>query len=120
MNNKLLGNAGEQMAVEYLASKGYRVLITNYRSKIGEIDVIAEKGSVLAFIEVKTRASLRYGRPSEAVDYRKQQRIIRTALLYVQKYSIDKAVRFDVLEIVCQGDKSSINHIQNAFELHGM
>lgn len=118
MNTKVLGNAGEKMAVEYLTQKGYRVLETNLQSKLGEIDIIAAKGSLVAFVEVKTRRSYRYGRPSEAVGYQKQRHIIKTAQWYAQKNRLlDRPMRFDVLEIISQGDQYSINYIENAFEL---
>ena len=79
MNNKHLGDRGESYAEDYLRRQGYRILTRNYRTKIGEIDLIADDHGTLVFIEVKTRSSVRYGIPSEAVNYKKKQKIIQTA-----------------------------------------
>lgn len=114
MNHIALGEKGETAAAEYLRRQGYAVLQQKYRARTGEIDIIGRKDGVLVFVEVKTRRSTRYGLPAEAVTYRKQQKIIQTALCYlVQTQQPDAACRFDVIEVY-EAD-GRINHLINAF-----
>ena len=113
MNRRTFGTEGESAARDYLVSKGAKILEMNYRRPSGEIDIIAKFRKTVLFVEVKRRSSLRFGRPSEAVDARKQMHILRTAQLYLQENGLDDiAIRFDVIEILPGG----INHIENAFD----
>ena len=117
MNNKKLGDRGESCAAEYLQRQGCRILMRNYRTKIGEIDLIAEDHGTLVFIEGKTRSSVRYGTPAEAVNYKKRQKIIQTAYWYLRAQHREDAVcRFDVLEVYAVGDSWIVHQIRNAFE----
>ena len=110
--NKVLGTSGETLACNYLKKKGYKLIEGNYKNKIGEIDIIASKKKVLIFVEVKTRSTLIYGNPSEAVNIYKQNKIRKVAEQFLLENKLDGfPCRFDVIEIV--GDK--INHIENAF-----
>jgi len=117
INTIKIGDLGEQAAVDYLCKNGYEILERNYRLKIGEIDIIAKKDNTFVFIEVKTRSSTRYGFPAEAVTYRKQQKIIRTAMCYLQQINQHNACcRLDVMEIfLSQLNVVKYNHIMNAF-----
>jgi putative endonuclease len=117
MNGVEKGRRGEDFAAAFLFERGYRILNRNWRLKSGEIDIIAEKSGVLVFCEVKSRSSLRYGSGAEAVNFRKQQQIIRTAMLYLQKYRLNEcACRFDVIEILDNlPEFPQIHHIINAF-----
>ena len=117
MNGVEKGRRGEDLAVAFLLQKGYRVIHRNWRMKIGEIDIIAEDSGTLVFCEVKSRSSLDYGSGAEAVNVQKQQRIMQTALLYMQHFHIiDKPCRFDVIEILKRSSKNpSIHYIPNAF-----
>ncbi len=110
---KELGIQGEVTAKEYLENLGYKIVATNYKNKIGEIDIICKDKDVLVFVEVKTRQSIKFGYPREAVNYYKQQKIRNVASGYLKfKGLYEKvAVRFDVIDIV--GEK--ITHIKNAF-----
>ncbi|CUH95633.1 hypothetical protein P22_1707 [Propionispora sp. 2/2-37] len=111
-----IGTAGETAAAEYLEHQGYSILQRQYRSKLGEIDIIAQKDGVFVFVEVKTRRSLIYGLPVEAVGYRKQQKIIHTALCYLKQIKqIEAPCRFDVMEVYVSGFNFRCNHICNAF-----
>ena len=108
------GFRGENLAKNYLQNeKRYAIIAQNYRNKIGEIDIIAREKDTIVFVEVKARETLMFGRPSEAVNFKKQQKIRRVAEFYlIQKKLYDKVpVRFDVIEILSE----KINHIQNAF-----
>ena len=85
MNKKSLGNAGEDRAAEFLISKGYRILSRNYRTRYGEIDIIAEITGTLIFVEVKLRTSSAYGRGIEAVTRQKAAKIQQIAIDYISK-----------------------------------
>lgn len=110
-HNKKLGNKGESQARSYLKRKGWKILEKNYKTPFGEIDIIAEKGETVAFIEVKTRLSDNYGLPSEAVSNERKLRYIRGANYYFINKVIDCTVRFDIIEVF----QNEINHIENAF-----
>ena len=110
--NRVIGNSGESQALSYLTKKKYKILFTNYKNKIGEIDIIAKDKNYIVFVEVKKRETLAFGRPSEAVDQRKQQKIRLVAQGFLKQYKLfDNDCRFDVVEIIGE----EINHIENAF-----
>lgn len=103
---------GEILARKYLEQNNYKILKTNYKNKIGEIDIIAKDKNYVVFVEVKTRTSEKYGRASEAVDKHKQHKIRNVATVYLmQQKLLEGQVRFDVIEVYDE----SINHIKNAF-----
>lgn len=100
MNKKRIGNLGEAMAEVLLVERGYQIVARNFRCKFGEVDIIARKGGVMAFIEVKTRLSRRYGDGVEAVTMVKQQRIRRCAEYYLAANDWEySSVDFQVIEI---------------------
>ncbi|MDD3570576.1 MAG: YraN family protein [Lachnospiraceae bacterium] len=114
--NKQKGDFGEELAAKVLKKKGYTILDKNFRLRTGEIDIIAKHKGYIVFVEVKYRQNTDKGNPAEAVDYRKQQKIIATAKNYIQKNSLyDCDFRFDVMEIL-GGEKPLYRHIENAFE----
>ena len=101
MFNKLVGNSGEDRAVEALKNNGYRIVKRNFKNNLGEIDVIAYDKDILVFIEVKTRTSDVFGLPREAVNLQKQRKIRLVATSYIKTYKLfDKACRFDVVEVL--------------------
>lgn len=107
-----IGKDGENMTAQYLKHRLYKILDKNYKAAGGEIDIIAQKGNTLVFVEVKYRKDLENGYPREAVTPYKQERIRKTALFYLAKNNIKNMdIRFDVIEIL---DKH-IEHIKNAF-----
>ena len=107
------GVKGEFNATKYLEKKNYKILEQNHRNKLGEIDIIAQQKDMIVFIEVKSRSTLRYGRPSEVVDFKKQRKLRNVANLYLLQHGkMDCQCRFDVIEVVAD---SEINHIENAF-----
>lgn len=115
LDNITRGKSGEELAKDYLISKGYRILTTNYRNRIGEIDIIAMDKDILVFVEVKTRTSISYGYAFEAVDFRKQRKIINTSLVYIKyKNYMDTQLRYDIIEVYMTKD-FRINHLENAF-----
>lgn len=108
---------GESLAIEYLTDKGYVILETNYRNRIGEVDIIAYDKDVLVFVEVKTRLGSNYGYAFESVDSRKQKKIANTSLMYLQKSRMsDVQVRYDVIEVYPM-EEEKVNHFENAFSL---
>jgi len=112
------GKEGEDIAAHYLSERGYRVLVRNYRTKSGEIDIIAREGNTLVFIEVKARSGTRFGLPQDAVDLRKQARLSRVASGYLRhKAVIPCDCRFDVVAVMGRGEKMKVELIRNAFEL---
>ncbi len=115
---KALGIEGENLAVRFLEKKGYRIIRRNYKTYIGEIDIIALDGSTLVFVEVKTRGNDSFGKPFEAVNEKKRQKLKNLALLYLKKHGKEIPVRFDVLSIFSnnKGEKE-IEHIKDAFEV---
>ena len=114
-NKRTTGANAEKVAKDFLIKNGYFVLETNFRTKIGEIDIVAyeKKRDCLIFVEVKYRTKNDFGLPQEAVTKNKQKRIINTALIYLK--NINKKYdnyRFDVLAI---SDGNKVEHIKNAF-----
>ena len=110
--NKIEGNVGEVMSAEFLKKKGYKIITTNFKTKFGEIDIIAKDKNTFVFVEVKRRETLKFGRPIEAINYKKEQTIKKVAEYYLNKTkNFDKDVRFDVIEIV----GNEITHIEYAF-----
>ncbi|MCL1862967.1 MAG: YraN family protein [Defluviitaleaceae bacterium] len=113
VNKYEAGQQGQAQAENHLISAGYKILAKNYRTRTGEIDLIARGGDgYIVFIEVKYRTSINYGSPAEAVNARKQQKIIRTALFYISQNRLNNHdFRFDVIEVL----GTEVNHIENAF-----
>ena len=118
-NKRLLGRWGEALAAEYLRKKRYRIVCANYVCRFGEIDIIAENREYIVFVEVKLRKSAAFAMAREFVDLRKQQRLEKTAALYLAEYETEKQPRFDVIEIYApdgmQTAKPSISHLEDAF-----
>lgn len=112
--SKTIGDHAESIAESFLIKNKFKIIEKNFRTKTGEIDLIADDQGTLVFIEVKFRKSSDFGQPFETVTYKKQQKIIRTAQSYLQKQPklANKACRFDVISIHNQ----DINWIQNAFD----
>jgi putative endonuclease len=109
------GEAGERAAQRWLRRRGFEVVEVNFRSRRGEIDVIAIEGSCLCFIEIKARSSQRFGSPLEAVQERKQRRIARAAGIYLTERGWDGPCRFDVLGIQRVEGKWTFDLVRNAF-----
>lgn len=106
-----LGFFGERKAAKYLKKNGYKILERNFRCPAGEVDIIAEKGETVAFVEVKTRTSDAFGLPNEAVNFRRQRRYVNAARYYFSGREIDVTIRFDIIEVTRDG----VNYIESAF-----
>ena len=110
--NRVKGDIGENKAVRYLPDKGYEILETNYKNKLGEIDIIAKDDTRIVFVEVKARATAKYGYPREAVNEYKQRKIRMVAESYLKsKRLLNSYIRFDVIEILA----GNITHLIAAF-----
>lgn len=119
---KRLGNWGEALTAEYLRQEGYTILITGYCCQMGEIDLIAQREDVIAFVEVKTRRSQRCGQGREAVDARKQARLFAAARHYLTEHPAeDSYLRFDVADLFAPQGTSTpspeLNYLENAFQV---
>ena len=115
------GRDGESAALIFLKKKGYRVLEKNFRTKVGEIDIIAEQDGTIVFIEVKARASHEFGHPFNALTPAKQRKIIQTAQSFLAQNRLsDRNTRFDVVALTSEaGDQDSweIELLINAFQV---
>ncbi|MGH7927091.1 MAG: YraN family protein [Candidatus Binatia bacterium] len=111
-----LGREGERIAEQFLKKKGYKLVERNYRCRGGEVDLIVLDRRILVFVEVKTRTDHGFGSPLEAVEPRKQRRMILAAQLFLhQKNLHERDARFDVVGISWPGTEPLVEHIQNAF-----
>jgi len=119
MSNKSLGYYGEALARDYLKTLGYKILDVNFRNKLGEIDLVAQDGKTICFVEVKTRHSLEQGQPFEAINSWKIRKLSQMAMFYLKHRfnSVDIPSRFDVISIISKKDcPAGIQHIKNAFD----
>jgi len=118
---RLFGQEGEVAAERYLRRKGYRIVAKNLRSSLGELDLVAEDGRVLVFVEVKARRTGEYGGAIHAVHRRKQEKLIQLASQYLARHHLSNRIcRFDV--VLLQGTNTSapvIEHIKSAFDVPG-
>lgn len=116
MNTRIeTGQQGEQAVVQFLVKEGFAILEQNFRQRYGEIDIIASRGDVISFIEVKTRTT-EYFPTSLVITRPKQQKIIRTARYYASYKKIqNKMLRFDVAIVTGRGNTQDIRYIPNAF-----
>lgn len=110
------GKKGEELACRFLTGQGYRIIERNWRCERKEIDIIARKGNLIIFIEVKTRGSVRYGEPEEFISEQKQRYLIHAAESYLIENDIDLESRFDVISVVISGNKQTVRHIQEAID----
>jgi putative endonuclease len=114
-----LGIAGENLACEALTGRGYAILARRYRTRVGEIDIVARDGGTLVFIEVKTRTSERFGRPVEAVTGWKRRRIVSMAQHFLTRHRLHgRPCRFDVVSVLCPGaGPPVVDVVRDAFQV---
>lgn len=117
-NRRCFGKEGEALAIAYLKKNGYKIIEHNYKSRLGEIDIIGSEGGVLTFIEVKARHTNRFGSPKEAVTQKKKRKLSMVALEYLKKTKqMGHKARFDVVSIQSGHNQPVIELIKNAFNL---
>lgn len=109
------GKQGEAEAARYLREKGYEIVAQNYRYQHAEIDLIARKGKLMVFAEVKTRTNISYGNPEEFVSYTKAKLVMKAAEHYIfaQGWMFD--IRFDIIAITMANNQMAVKHIEDAF-----
>ena len=116
MNDRSLGSKGEAIAAKYYRQRGYLLLNHNYRTRLGELDLVLYKDNTLVFAEVKTRAGRMLAAPAEAVTTQKQQRLLAAAAQYLQASPYaDACIRFDVVEVTPAAGGWQVHCIENAF-----
>lgn len=116
--NLEFGKAAENAAAKFLKGQGYKIIRCNYKTKFGEIDIIAQEESVICFVEVKARHSKLFGEPSEAVSAIKQRQISKAAICYLKENNLlERAARFDVVSLLYTHDLPEIDLVKDAFEL---
>ncbi|HYJ78212.1 MAG TPA: YraN family protein [Longimicrobiaceae bacterium] len=119
MANKPLGDRGEQLAADHLLRAGWTVLHRNFRLGRKEIDLVARRGEVVAFVEVKTRGGLGYGHPLEAIRWKKRREIQQVAAAWVDRHGRDGYVyRFDAVSVLMQaGAQPVVEHVEDAWRM---
>lgn len=110
-----LGNKGEQLAVDFLIKKGYRIIERNYRFDKAEVDIIAQIKGTLAIVEVKTRSTADFGNPQDFVKPKQIKNLVKAVDEYVNTNDLDVEVRFDIIAIVKQGKGFVIEHLEDTF-----
>ena len=110
-----LGKKGEDAASHFLAQKGYKILKRNYRAGRAEIDIIAQDGNTVVFVEVKTRETDKYGDPEEAVSKAKQKMLTEGAEAYLDTLEEPQESRYDIVSVIINQYKTEITHLEDAF-----
>lgn len=110
-----LGKKGEELAIAFLKKNGYKILEKNYRYLKAEVDIIAQKGGVLAVVEVKTRSSNYFGDPQDFVNPKKIKLLLSAIDYYVIKKDLEVEVRFDIIAIIHKNNTTKIEHLEDAF-----
>ncbi len=114
MTTKMIGDTGEQIAMQYLQQKGYRLLDRNYRAGHYELDLVMQQGETIVFVEVKARTNTSHGLPAEFVTAQKRRRTVLAAQTYLQRHGLLEArARIDVMEVYLPAGE--VRHIENAF-----
>jgi putative endonuclease len=119
---KSLGSFGEALAEERLRGLGYIILDRNWRTREGEIDIIAKEGQVIVFVEVRTRRTRTFGLPEESITPRKQERLVKTALAYLEENALyEMDCRFDLMALECsrEGEVLRMDHFKDVIDVDG-
>jgi putative endonuclease len=115
---QVLGRVGERIAARWLTRRGWRVLAERFRNGRRDLDLIVERSGTVAFVEVKTRRDDAFGDPIEAVSWRKRRELIRSAMVWADRFGPPGAAyRFDVVGVIVLGRDARIRHVENAFTL---
>jgi putative endonuclease len=111
-----IGREGEKQAQTFLLESGYRILFTNWRAGKAEIDIVAEKDAMLVFVEVKTRTSLAFGGPLEALSQAQQKRLAFAATVFMEEMDFEGEIRFDLITIYWPpGRQAQLSHLEDVF-----
>ena len=114
------GEIGERVAERWLRRKGWRIVQRRFRNGRRDIDLVVERDGLVAFVEVKARKGAEFGLPVEAVNWRKQRELARSAHVWIERHGRpDDSYRFDVIGVLVEGDSVRVRHVENAFALRG-
>ncbi len=114
------GELGERVAERWLKRQGWRVLMRRFRSGHRDIDLVMERDGLVSFVEVKARRGSEFGEPVEAVGWRKQRELTRSALVWIDRHGRPyETYRFDVVGVLVEQERVRIRHVENAFEVRG-
>lgn len=112
------GEIGERIAERWLRGKGWRIMQRRFRNGHRDIDLVAERDGLVAFVEVKARKGIEFGLPVEAVNWRKQRELTRSAHVWIERHGRpDEAYRFDVIGVLLAGSTVRVRHVENAFAI---
>ena len=113
-----LGELGERIAARWLRRRGWRIVAHRFRNGRRDLDLIAEQEATVVFVEVKARRGTDFGDPIEAVGWRKQRELIRSAHVWIDRFGpAEAAYRFDVVGVLIEGESVRVRHVENAFQL---
>jgi putative endonuclease len=113
----VVGGEAEAAAARFLEQEGWHILVRNWRCRWGELDLVAERGEVLAFVEVRMRSTAAWGDPAHTVSRAKQRKVVRAALHFLAAFRVPpRVLRFDVISIVGRGEGAELEYIPDAFD----
>lgn len=117
VDRRAFGRGAEDAAVKFLEAQGYVVRARNFFCRYGELDVVAEKGELVCFVEVRMRSHAAWGDPAHTVSFGKQRKVVKAALHYLFKHDLrERMIRFDVITVVGRGEKAHVEHLPAAFD----
>ncbi len=119
-HNQRFGELGERIAARWLTRKGWRIVYRRFRNGRRDIDLVAQRDALVAFVEVKARKGAEFGDPVEAVHHRKQRELARSAKVWIDRHGrAEESYRFDVVGILVDGERVRVKHVEDAFRLSG-
>ncbi|MCC7003582.1 MAG: YraN family protein [Gemmatimonadaceae bacterium] len=117
-HNQRVGELGERIAERWLTRKGWRVVYRRFRNGHRDIDLVVRRDALVAFVEVKARSGARFGDPVEAVHYRKQRELARSARVWIDRHGrAEESYRFDVVGVLIAGERVLVKHVEDAFRV---
>ena len=117
-HNQRLGQLGETIAARWLKRKGWRIVYHRFRNGRRDIDLVAERDTVVAFVEVKARKGAEFGDPVEAVHQRKQRELVKSAHVWIDRHGrAEEKYRFDVVGVLMDGERVLVKHVEDAFQV---
>lgn len=117
-HNQRFGALGERIAERWLTRKGWRIVYRRFTNGHRDIDLVAQRDSTIAFVEVKARKGSEFGDPVEAVHHRKQRELTKSAHVWIDRHGrAEEVYRFDVVGVLVDGERVLVKHVENAFEV---
>jgi putative endonuclease len=117
-HNQRFGELGERIAARWLTRKGWRIVYRRFRNGRRDIDLVATRDALVAFVEVKARQGAAFGDPVEAVHHRKQRELVKSAHVWIDRHGrAEETYRFDVVGVLMDGDRVLVKHVEDAFRV---